>query len=206
MVNFGRKVKIMCFYSKLSQDALKIANRFKAQFIDAEEYNAAEMINGFSFPKTPIVKDKFRDKIQLCSWGLVPSFAKDLEIRKYTLNARIETIDSVRSFKDYTTSRCLVIADGFYEWKREVVNGKEFKIRHLITCENESLFAFAGLYCNDTFTILTTEANELMSEIHNTKKRMPIILSQSDEEKWLNGADYRNFAYPYQVHLKAKAV
>ena len=51
----------MCFYSKLSQDALKIANRFKAQFIDAEEYNTAEMINGFSFPKTPIVKDKFCD-------------------------------------------------------------------------------------------------------------------------------------------------
>lgn len=90
------------------------------------------------------------------------------------------------------------------------------KINYEIGIENVELFAFAGLYSNwvdnvsgeikNTFTIVTTEANEIMSKIHNIKKRMPIILKKEDEEKWLTHTPIKNFASPYEVNLIAKEV
>ena len=76
----------------------------------------------------------------------------------------------------------------------------------------EELFAFAGLYSQwtdsegtalNSYTMITTQANELMSKIHNTKQRMPIILKQEDEQHWLNGEDYNDFKFPYSNNLVA---
>lgn len=131
-------------------------------------------------------------------WGLIPFWAKDNSIRKNTLNARFETLREKASFRSSLNNRCLVLSDGFYEWQWLDEKGKK-KQKYLITRPNEEAFAFAGLY-NDwidkstgeivkTYTIITTKANELMANIHNTKKRMPFILSPEIEEAWLMGEE-----------------
>jgi putative SOS response-associated peptidase YedK len=203
----------MCFHSKQSKSATEVQNRFKAVIDDPLMFKAQNHINGFDFPKTLVILDEKPDIITHLNWGLIPSWSKDEEIRKYTLNAKIETLEDKPSFKNYINKRCLVIADGFYEWQWLDAKGKN-KVKYEIGLENEELFAFAGLYSewiNDntgeirkTYTIVTTEANSLMAEIHNVKKRMPVILEPEDEQKWLEHSSIFNFKYPYEVKLVAK--
>lgn len=202
----------MCFYSKMSQDALKVANRYKAKFIDADQYAPKEIINGFEHSLNPVITNENTHLIQFYNWGLIPMGTSDYQIQRFTLNARIETINTVKSYKNIITNRCIIPADGFYEWKHINSNGKIVKERYLISSADYEIFSFAGLYSKwvsldgsviSTYTILTTQANELMSTIHNTKKRMPVILRPSDELNWLEGAAHISFAYPYGINLKA---
>ncbi len=193
----------MCFYFRQSKDALAVANRFKAKYRNEDSDISFEIANGFSHPNCPVITDIEPYYIDTFSWGLIPPFATDSEIQKYTLNARIETVDSKPSFRGSITNRCLVVADGFYEWKDETINGKKYKQKYLITMPDEQLFSFAGIYAiwndrnNDTvhktFTILTTEANSVVAAVHS-KNRMPVILSEEEEELWLKGASHHLFA------------
>lgn len=187
----------MCFHSKQSKSAQELENRFKATFENGANYSPA-IYNGFQFPKTPVITNAHPEEIQLIQWGLIPFWAKDDSIKKNTLNARIETIDEKPSFRNAVNNKCLILADGFYEWQWLDEKGKNKK-KYLLSLPNDELFAFAGLWNEwvdkstgeilKTYTILTTEANALMSEIHNTKKRMPIIVSAANEQDWLNGKE-----------------
>ena len=124
-------------------------------------------------------------------WGLVPHWAKDESIGFRMINARSETIDTKASFKEPLRSkRCVILADGFYEWKREGDKKRPMYI-HL---EGKKMFLFAGLWSTyrredgsklHTTTIITTEANELMSDLHD---RMPVILTLDQAKEWLNPA------------------
>src|SRR5438105_243032 len=121
-------------------------------------------------------------------WGLVPSWSKDPAIGNRMINARAETILEKPSFKAaLTRRRCLIPADGFYEWKKSTAGSQPFHIRR----RDGGLFAFAGLWEEwqspdgsplQTCTIVTVEPNELMSPIHN---RMPAILEREEEKLWL---------------------
>lgn len=203
----------MCFHTEQTKLPLKVESRFKAKIKDLEKFKPSQHFNGFDFPQTPIILDENPTEILHYNWGLIPSWAKDESIQKMTLNARIETIEDKPSFKNSINKRCLVIADGFYEWQWHDTKGKN-KTKYEIGIKDHELFAFAGLYSQwtnqhtgeirDTYTIVTTEANPLMAEIHNIKKRMPIILKPEDETKWLNHYPIQNFAFPYEVHLVAK--
>lgn len=185
----------MCFYTKQSKSAFQLEQRFNAKFENSNLY-IPSYYNGFQFPKTPIITNKETDKIQLFNWGLIPYWAKDDSIKKNTLNARIETIIEKPAFRNSINNRCLILADGFYEWQWLDEKGKE-KQKFLLLLPNNEAFAFAGIWnewynkqTNEmikTYTILTTIANELMSKIHNSKNRMPVILSQDNEIEWLNG-------------------
>lgn len=185
----------MCFHYQQSQTREEIEKRFRAKFEVGANYMPA-IYNGFMHPQTPVITNKNPDLIQLFHWGLIPNWAKDISIRKQTLNARIETIHEKPSFRGSVMNRCLIPADGFFEWQWLDEKGKN-KQKFLITSVNNTLFSFAGLYSQwvdratgeimNTFTILTTEANELMAEIHNTKKRMPVILNSEVETDWLLG-------------------
>lgn len=187
----------MCFHSKQSKSAQELKNRFNAKF-ENEAFFQPAIYNGFQFPKTPVITNKQPDNILLYSWGLIPFWAKDDSIKKNTLNARMETIHEKPSFRNSVNNRCLILADGFYEWQWLDDKGKQ-KQKYELTLPDNELFAFAGLFSEwtdkstgeiiNTYTILTTEANELMSKIHNTKKRMPIIVSADNEQTWLKGQE-----------------
>ncbi len=134
-----------------------------------------------------------RCELAIARWGLVPHWARDVKIGYSTINARSETAASKPAFRDaFKKRRCLVPADGFYEWAR---NGKD-KQPYLIRMKGGGLFAFAGLWSIwrtpegedlQSFTIMTTEPNALMAGIHN---RMPVILDAEGHERWLDpGAD-----------------
>ena len=102
-------------------------------------------MNGFDFPKTPIITNENPEIIELYNWGLIPDWSKSEDIRALTLNAKIETIHEKPSFKNIVNQRCLVLANGFYEWQWRDSKGKN-KVKYEIGIENDELFAFAGLY------------------------------------------------------------
>jgi putative SOS response-associated peptidase YedK len=192
----------MCFFVKSDYEVKKIEHRYKAKFDTVQKYTEQHMINGFSFPEMPVITNNKPELIQHFYWGLIPQWAKDHSIRKYTLNAKIETLDEKPSFKNVLHNRCLVIANGFYEWHWNDPKGK-LKQKYLITLPNNELFSFGGIWSERTdtnsgetlrsFSIVTTEANELMSRIHNSKKRMPVILSKNTEYDWLSGTSFEEF-------------
>ncbi len=187
----------MCFHSKQSKSAIELQHRYHAQFEDEARLQPS-VYNGFQYPSTPIITNLKPHLFQFFNWGLIPFWAKDDNIKKMTLNAKIETIYEKPSFRNVVNNRCLIIADAFYEWQWLDEKGKT-KQKFEMTLPNHESFAFAGLWSEwvdksigekiNTYTILTTEANVLMSQIHNTKRRMPIILSTDSEREWLNGKD-----------------
>ena len=205
----------MCFRTKLNSRIRDIEKTFDSAFIEPEAYTPQQEINGFDFARTPVITDENQGEIQMFNWGLIPYWAKDDKIKKMTLNAKIETVTEKPAFRNSVTHRCLIIADGFYEWQWKDPKGKE-KQKYLLFPKDQEIFAFAGIYSAwtspqtgehlNSYSILTTEANELMSEIHNNKKRMPVILRKEDQNNWLKGMDVAKVAFPYEVALTARPV
>jgi putative SOS response-associated peptidase YedK len=124
-------------------------------------------------------------------WGLVPFWAKDPSIGNRMINARAETVAEKPSFRAaYRHRRCLVLADGFYEWRKEA----DAKTPYFISLASGDPFAFAGLWEHwhaknseqelQTATIITTAANEFMSRLH---QRMPVVLEKEAADRWLAG-------------------
>lgn len=141
----------------------------------------------------------------LVHWGLIPSWSKDPSSGARMINARAETVAERPAFRAaFRRRRCLVPADGFYEWRSM---GKS-KQPYYITLQDQKPFAFAGLWESwtgpdgsalDSCTIITTEANELMSELHN---RMPVILDPEDYSLWLGeGGDTPKDQLGLLMHL-----
>lgn len=136
-----------------------------------------------------VINDGEKNRMGHLKWGLIPSWAKDEKMASKMINARSETVDEKPSFKkSFYQRRCIIPMDSFYEWKR---NGKT-KTPMRIKMKDDSLFGVAGLWDSwkspfgeiiHTCTILTTEPNELMAEIHN---RMPVILPKEHLSEWLN--------------------
>jgi putative SOS response-associated peptidase YedK len=126
-------------------------------------------------------------------WGLIPMWAKDPSIGSRLINARGETVAEKPSFRgSFKYKRCLILADGFYEWKTG--SGKRPKTPYFIHMKDRKPFVFAGLWDSwessdgssvKTCTIITTEPNELMATLHD---RMPVILHPRDYAKWLDAS------------------
>jgi putative SOS response-associated peptidase YedK len=203
----------MCYHTQQTKVAQTLEKRFKAKFKTDEPFQS-EHFNGFNYPKTPIIAHNKQDEIQLNHWGLIPAWAKDRSIQQYTLNAKVETLNEKPSFKNNIQNRCLILADGFMEWQWLDVKGKS-KQQYLITLPNNDAFAFAGIWSEwldpttgeilNTYSILTTEATGLMAEIHNSKKRMPIILTPEQEAAWLIEPNYLDFSHN-TIELKAEKI
>jgi putative SOS response-associated peptidase YedK len=198
----GDKLEQMCFHSQQTKQAIALAKRFKAILTaDTAQNYKPGIYNGFQYPRTPVIANSNPDFIQLFNWGLLPSWTKDIDFRKNTLNARIETIHEKPSFRASVSKRCLVLVDGFYEWQWLDSKGSK-KQKYFIQMQDKEAFAFAGLWNEwldnqtgeliNTYTILTKEANTLMSEIHNTKKRMPVVLNHHAEQNWLLNGELNN--------------
>jgi putative SOS response-associated peptidase YedK len=124
-------------------------------------------------------------------WGLIPHWAADPSIGNRMINARAETLTELPSFKNIVDRRrCIIPADGFYEWRKE---GRR-KVPMWVHLKTKEPFALAGLWDVwrkpdgkrvESFTIITTEPNELVRPVHN---RMPVILRPEDEEQWLDAS------------------
>lgn len=134
-----------------------------------------------------------RQLVQL-RWGLIPSWADDPAIGNRLINARADTVAVKPSFRSaFKSRRCLVLADGFYEWK--TVPGRKVKQPFYIRMRDGGPFAFAGLWerwtdpaggAIESCTIITTEPNELLGPIHN---RMPVILPRACFDPWIDPAE-----------------
>lgn len=180
----------MCgrFTLTLDEDGLRATfPGFEPPKMAAPRYNVA--------PTQPVlaVPNNRPDKMELMLWGLIPGWAKDTAIGSKMINARAETLAEKPSFKHaYKRRRCLILADGFYEWK--AISGSRAKQPMYIHLKDRQPFAFAGLWevwhPGDenilSCTIITTEPNEFMADIHT---RMPAILPPSAWEDWLDPAE-----------------
>lgn len=201
----------MCFFLQQTKTATELKHRRQAGFPEANEYHPKAFVNAFGYPKVPVISNGDTKNIQLFNWGLLPAWAKNPDIRKYTLNARIESLHEKPSFRNITQNRCLVLTSGFYEWQHLDKQEKK-KQKYLIGMKDEELFALAGLWTENrhtnykSFTIITTQANNLMSKIHNTKKRMPVILNKELEAEWLRAEKTPDFFKTPNIDLKAQAV
>ena len=144
------------------------------QVEDNENYNA------HPFQKLPVIK-KYNNgnTLENLKWGVVPSWAKQKDF-KPLINARLETIDEKVSFKKLIRlHRCVAVADGFYEWKRE----KENKTPYYFLREDKKLMYLAAIYDNDQFCLITEDADENIKEIHH---RQPVIINENDVNRYLN--------------------
>lgn len=205
----------------------EIEERFGASVPENVEprYNAAPG------QQLPVITNDEPDAVSQLQWGLVPHWADDPEIGNRLINARAETVDEKNSFRDaYQNRRCLVLADGFYEWA-ETGNGKQpYRI-----VANDEPFAMAGLWEQwdranadeqadlesfadngdgraqsdemlETYTIITTEPNEAVGDIHD---RMPVVLASDEEDQWLAGdigGDLKGLLNPYDGEMDAYRV
>jgi len=190
--------------------------------LTATPQTLTEAFAGYAVPdKTPIryniapsqpvavITNTNEKRLDFFVWGLVPAWAKDPKIGNRLINARAETLGEKPSFKNaYKRRRCLVLADGFYEWQKKP--GSKTKTPMYIRLASERPFAFAGLWerwqAPDggeilSCTIITTEPNELLRPIHN---RMPVIVEPADYDLWLNPGtrpeDGLHLLRPYPSH------
>jgi putative SOS response-associated peptidase YedK len=167
---------------------LRTPEGLKVPYIDwstledlAPRYNIAPSQNIL----TVVQRDAHREATFL-QWGLIPYWSKE---PKGIINARVETIDEKASFKDsFERRRCLIVADGFYEWERV---GKKISQPYYFQLNDQAPFAFAGIWDRwkdnerqiTSCAIITTAANELLARIHH---RMPVILGSAAFDLWLN--------------------
>jgi putative SOS response-associated peptidase YedK len=176
----------MCGRYTVTIPAEALEARFQAQAsagLLAPSYNAAPS-HGL-----PVILNTEPQVMTLSHWGFLPEWAADKPDVKPLINARAETAATKPFFRDaFRSKRCLVLADGFYEWKR---TGRG-KVPYRIALKTQEPFAFAGLWSTvrdaqgrpcTTFAVLTTNANRLVSRIH---PRMPAILRPQDEAIWLD--------------------
>ncbi|WP_287192212.1 SOS response-associated peptidase [Syntrophothermus sp.] len=202
----------MCGRFTLTADRETIADHFH---VDVSEIEHQPRYNIAPGQPVPVISGTARErKITMMRWGLIPRWAKDVSIGNKLINARAETIDKKPAFREsFLRQRCLVPADGFFEWKKDDGNKK---IPFRIVLPDRKLFAFAGIWDSwvsptgikvDSFSVITVEASGDMVSIH---ERMPAILADEEMQAlWLNyrnAVELKRLLVPYAGQLKAYKV
>ncbi|EST52352.1 hypothetical protein T458_15325 [Brevibacillus panacihumi W25] len=181
----------MCGRFTLATNPDSLMLRFQIEVIPFEWQARYNIAPGQNIPA--IIEDRGQRRIGQLQWGLVPSWASDAKGGSKMINARAETLTDKPAFRRlFERKRCLIPADGFYEWQQ----GPKGRRPMRIMMRSGEPFAFAGLYdtwtCADgqklhTCTIITTQPNSVVADIHD---RMPVILNQEDEPFWLDRERY----------------
>jgi len=185
----------MCFYYSITRKTSKAL--VKAKVIREDQVSLLEekyIVSGFDHPCMPVIADENPGEIRYYQWGMLPAQIENQQqatdfLQKYnTLNAKSEDISTSKLYAEsFMHRRCLVLCSGFFEWRQV----QKERIPYYITLQNDELFVLAGIWNHTvdnrrhTFAILTVRANELMASIHNTKKRMPLILPPGMAQQWL---------------------
>lgn len=189
----------MCFHKSLAVTAKQLEERYDAALSASAHFQPVYHANAYQFPAWPIVTHQEPGRFQLMHWGLIPRWTKTsdnaADMRTRTINARSETIYEKPSFRSAVQAgkRCLIPVTGFYEW--HTMGSKKFPF--YITTSDQEIASIVGLWDEwadpetgelyQTYTLLTTDANSLLAVIHNTKKRMPCVLTKDAEQAWLHG-------------------
>jgi putative SOS response-associated peptidase YedK len=176
----------MCGRYSLSKSKIELEERFQAEML----VDFKPRFNIAPTQLVPVITSESPKGFSFFYWGITPDFAKNKPVSQKLINAKAETVNEKVSFKSsFEKRRCLVPADGFYEWKKL---GKKTKVPYRFTLADNEAYSFAGIweeYENEkgeikhTFLILTTQPNRLVAEVHD---RMPVILKKEDEKKWLD--------------------
>lgn len=200
----------MCGRFTIMLDASEAKEAFDLQSIPADwrpRYNAAP-----GQPVAAVISAEHRN-VEWLRWGLVPSWAKEASIGSKLINARAETIMEKPSFRTaFLRRRCLILADGFYEWQKQERQGS---VPYLFQLEGRRPFALAGLWESwrdpqgqdlRTCTIITTSANDLVAQVHD---RMPVIFRPERAREWLAEVDPGRLArllvsYPSEEMTKVR--
>ena len=202
----------MCGRFQLSVKGKEITERVNVEVHDEihrpdkQLLNSSKGYNCAPLQWLPVILNTSPEKIQFLRWGLLPSWSSDERSAAKMINARAETISEKPAFKTaFERRRCLIPANGFYEWQKT-----SHKQPYRFFLKNEAIFAMAGIWDHwtktdgtriHTFAILTTSANSILEGIHD---RMPVILSENDEMKWISTANDTNFSAllkPYPAEL-----
>ncbi|MDC7235678.1 MAG: SOS response-associated peptidase [Spirochaetales bacterium] len=185
----------MCFSVALTRETIENDPRFH-HLLDELYQNPGFKISGFSFPGLPVLRESLDGRGEILSWGLIPSWVTDPDkakkIRSGTLNARSETLKEKPSFRDsWPQKRCILPVEGFYE---PHVEGKQ-KTTWYIRSRRKKLLYLGCIWQENrhlpenwppvSFSILTTASTDLLSEVHNEKLRMPVMLSAEGAAQWL---------------------
>ncbi len=170
----------MCGAYSLTADYAKLSKRFKAKppkGVFPPRYNIR--------PSQPLatILNVDPDQIVIAQWGIVPFW--DKTGKKSIINARSDSLEKATFKKSFQERRCLILADGFYEWKS--VAGQKSKVPYRFILKSEEPFAFAGIWQVEAHqphaVIITTEPNKIVGDVHD---RMPVILRKEFESDWLN--------------------
>ncbi len=194
----------MCGRYSFAQLSSEVEKRFKIH-VDGNTYVAR--YNNAPGQKLGVITNEKPQNLSLFHWGLLPPWAQDSRMAFKMINARGESLQEKPAFKEaYSSKRCLVPADGFYEWKKY---GQQ-KFSHYIRLKSREMFAFAGLWeewkdtegkIKNTFTIITTASNELMKPLH---PRMPVILPPQLEKEWLENSNTKDLQKMIQAFESSK--
>jgi putative SOS response-associated peptidase YedK len=182
----------MCGRYDLSDSPAAIKAKFKVAVVPDFAANP-DLRPTNSAPVVRRAHGSVQREVALLRWGLVPIWAKDLKFGARCINARAETVANTPAFRlAYRKRRCLVPVNAFFEWSGEPGH----KVKWRIGLKDEPLFALAGLWewwkdpatahGVETYTIVTTRANELIAPIHD---RMPVVIAERDHDRWLNADD-----------------
>ncbi len=201
----------MCFHASITSTSKQIELRFGAAFyntkIKARFDNPNYHLNGFDHPDLPIITQELPDIILPAVWGIVPKNENPKELDNYYkkaskfgggLNARSEKLTSHFLYRQlYNSQRCLILVNAFFEPHRF----RNTSYPYLIKRKDSDLFALAGLYSRFdngllTCTILTKNAMPYLAEIHNLKKRQPVILPKASERQWVSNNLKDNEIFP----------
>lgn len=197
----------MCFHKSLNVSAPELEARYDASLPPSANFQPVYHANAYQFPAWPILTRQVpgastRDTFRMIHWGLIPPWTKNredaAEIRTRTINARSETIYEKPSYRSAAQAgrRCLIPVTGFYEWHTVGSSARgSKKFPFYIVTKDQKIASIAGLWDEwadpetgelfPTYTLLTTDANPLLAAIHNTKKRMPCVLTPEAERAWL---------------------
>jgi putative SOS response-associated peptidase YedK len=187
----------MCFTVNVNLVKEELENRYGATLTDPDKYRPSYYYHAFGLPDMPALCSGNPGRISLLKWGLIPSWVRDIssagEIRLKTFNARAESVDEKPSFSSsFRSKRCIIPVRGFFEWQHTPSG----KVPWYIYRADNDIMSLAGLWSEwtdsstgeliATFSVITTTANDLMAGIHNSKKRMPVLLEKNNEALWLD--------------------
>ena len=178
----------MCGRTSLFLPQPEIERRFGAEFVEAWEprYNIAPR------QEVPTIRSRTSSRIDQFEWGFRPHWVDDPADWPHPINARAETVAEKPAFRDaFRSNRCLVLADGFYEWQSTRDGTQPYRIE----LADRAPFAFAGLWAewegngttHHSITIITTDSNAVVDPIHD---RMPVMLQREEEATWLSAEEH----------------